>query len=177
MFKMYLENTIDIKKIEINNLKYDDQLDDQTSVIFDICRCFQKTNSVNFVIEGFGSKRWPVDCEYDLPSVIEEIPEIIEKFNNREYNHTLGFYEQGVMRELIFKEAGDGELMLECKSLIEGWSPSPSHILVGKFSVMQILEEMYRVFISLGKIVCPELLRERIFIDWINKYNISYILK
>ena len=27
----------------------------------------------HFLIQGFGDNSWPVDCRYDLPSIIEDI--------------------------------------------------------------------------------------------------------
>lgn len=173
MFKMCLENKNDIQKVIIDEINYDDEFDNQSSVIFDICKYLHQTGSIDFIVKGFGSERWPVNCQFDLPSVIEELPEIIQKFNNNEYNCKLEFYEQGVMREIIVRDEEDGKLLLECKSLIQGWSPSPSYIIIEKSNVKKMFEEMFRTFITYARMVCPELLSEKLFIDWVTKFNIS----
>ncbi|OAB35919.1 hypothetical protein [Paenibacillus glacialis] len=173
MFKMYLQHKNSFEKVTIDEKKYDDEFDDETSVIFDICKYLHQTGSIDFIVLGFGSDGWPVNCEFDLPSVIEELPEMIQKFNNNEYNCNLGFYEQGVMREIVFRDEEGGKLLLECKSLIHGWSPSPSCIVMEKSTVKEMIEELFRSFITYSQKVCPELLSEKLFRDWISMYNIK----
>lgn len=173
---MYLKSKKEIKNMIIEQPNYDYELDNESSVLFDICKYLHQTRSIEFIVEGFGSERWPVDCEFDLPSVIEELPEIIQNFNNNQYNCILGFYEQGVMREIIISDKGDGNLLLECKSLIPGFLPKPSCIIMDKSTVKKMFEQILRTFINYSRLVCPNLLNEQLFIDWMTKFNISYLL-
>lgn len=173
---MYLESNKKFENVIIEQTNYDYELDNESSVLFDICKYLHQTRSVEFIVEGFGSERWPVDCEFDLPSVIEELPEMIQNFNNNQYNCILGFYEQGVMREIIISDKGDGNLLLECKSLIPSFLPKPSCIIMDKSTIKEMFEQIFRTFINYSRLVCPNLLNEQLFIDWITKFNISYLL-
>ncbi|CAH8768851.1 hypothetical protein [Paenibacillus dendritiformis] len=176
MFRMYLRHKNKFDKMTIEEKEYDDELDDETSIISDICKYLHQTKNIEFIVSGFGSELWPVDCTFDLPLIIEELPEIIQNLNKNEYNFRLGFYEQGLMREIVFREEG-GKIQLECKSLIPGWLPSPSHIVMEKLDVKKMIEELFENFITYSKKVCPELLNEKIFRDWVRLYNLSHMLK
>ncbi|PUA36648.1 hypothetical protein C8Z91_25045 [Paenibacillus elgii] len=175
MFRMYLQHKNNFDRVTIEVKEYDDEFDDETSVISDICKYLHQTGDIDFIVSGFGSERWPVDCKFDLPLIIRELPEIIQNLNINEYNFCLGFYEQGVMREIIFSDGDDGKLQLECKSLMHGWSPSPSCIIMEKSTVKKMIEELFGNFIAYSQMVCPELMSEKLFKDWIFRYNISYI--
>lgn len=177
MYRMYLQHKNNLDRITIEKKEYDDEFDDGTSVISDICKYLHKTGVVDFIVSGFGSERWPVDCQFDLPSIIEELPDIIQNLKNNEYNFCLGFYEQGVMREIVFSDEEGEKLQLECISLVQGWSPSPSCIVMEKLTVKEMMEELFRNFITYSQKVCPELFSEKLFKDWISAYNISHILK
>jgi len=171
MFKMYLQHKSNFDKVNIEEKEYDDELDYAISIVSDICKYFHQTNSIEFIVSGFGSELWPVDCHCDLPLIIEDLPEIIRNFGKNEYNFRLGFYEQGVMREVAFREEG-GKLNLECKSLIPGWLPTPSHIVMEKSDVKKMIEELFESFIDYSKKICPELLNEKHFKEWLLRHNI-----
>jgi hypothetical protein len=172
VLKMYLHHENNFKKVKIEEKKYDDALDDHTSVISDICEYLHQTGKIDFIVSGFGSERWPVDCKFDLPLIIEELPGIIQNFNNNNFNFCLGFYEQSLMREITFSEEY-GNLHLACKSLTQGWSPSPSCIIMEKLSVKKMFEGLFGDFISCSQKICPELLDEKLFRDWISLYSIQ----
>ncbi|WP_019909519.1 hypothetical protein [Paenibacillus sp. HW567] len=174
MFRMCLQQKSELHEMTIEKKIYDDELDNESSVILDICKYLHQTRSIDFIVSGFGSEGWPVDCEFDLPSIIEELPEIIQKFNNNEYNCNLGFYEQGIMREIAFRDEGGEQLLLECRSLMLGWEPSPSTIEMNKSIVKKMLENLFGSFINFSQKVCPELLSEKLFRDWISMNNNSY---
>jgi len=61
MFRMYLQPKSNLDKVINNEEKqYDDELDDETSIISDICKFFHGTNNIEFIVSGFGSELWPV---------------------------------------------------------------------------------------------------------------------
>ncbi|WP_374019766.1 hypothetical protein ABU162_08975 [Paenibacillus thiaminolyticus] len=86
MFRMYLQHKNNFDKITVEEKEYDDELDDETSIISDICKYLHQTKNIEFIVSGFGSELWPVDCTFDLPLIIEELPEIIQNLNKNEYN-------------------------------------------------------------------------------------------
>lgn len=55
-------------------------------------------------VSGFGQKKWPVDCRTDLATIIEQIPEILEKIRAERFFFKLDFYEQGIERQLVLKK-------------------------------------------------------------------------
>jgi len=169
VFKMYLHYENNFDKATNEKKEYDDNFDDHTSIISDICGYLHQTGEIDFIVTGFGSERWPVDCKFDLPLIIEELPEIIQKFNKNECSFCLGFYEQNVMREINFSEK-EGSLHLACKSIAHGWSPSPSNLIMEKLSMKKMLEGLFRDFIFCSQKICPELLDEKLFRDWISLY-------
>jgi hypothetical protein len=61
---------------------YNEGLDDGRSVIQDICEIFDQTKKVDFIVSGFGQNYWPVDCQFDLPVVMEQLPQIMSLIRN-----------------------------------------------------------------------------------------------
>ena len=52
-------------------LRYEEELDDVRSIISDVCEALADTTSADFIVSGFGQKRWPVDVWADLPTFLE----------------------------------------------------------------------------------------------------------
>lgn len=144
--------------------KYDVELDDGRSVIYDICEVFSNTGEISFFVSGFGQKEWPVDCLFDLSSVIEQLPEIITKVNDRS-DFILDFYEQGIEREVRFAYCGD-HYVLTCKSRTD-WNPEPDKIRMKKEDVRFLFMNLYNKFIELGNYLCPDLTRNKLLKNWL----------
>ncbi|WP_371368295.1 hypothetical protein SRRS_19270 [Sporomusa rhizae] len=129
MFSIELKSIIplnDISSLVYDISEYDNELDDGRSVISDICKIFADTEKIIFFVSGFGDENWSVDCRVDLPVIIEQLPEIISKFNNKDSSFNLDFYEQGIERKINF--IVDKEIVsLECISRND-WVPEPSKI-------------------------------------------------
>lgn len=169
MFDIKLETTIHLKDIKLNKYdvkEYDDELDDGRSVIADICEIFADTEKIQFIVSGFGDIRWPVDCRFDLPIIIEQLPEIIIKMKNDDFNFSLDFYEQGIEREVIFK--GDkNNVILKCLSR-NSWIPEPSKIVIEKGEIYKIFNKLYEDFLYYSEILCNELANHYLFKEWMN---------
>ncbi|KYN78017.1 hypothetical protein A0J52_01665 [Clostridium sporogenes] len=148
---------------------YDSELDDETSVIFDICDIFEQTKQIKFLVSGFGQDEWPVNCRFDLPGIIEELPEIINKISQEEYNFKLNFYEQGVERELIFQESGQN-ISLTCLSRTN-WIPTPNMIEMNKEKVKRIFNDLYENFIFYSTELCPSLIKNPLLFNWLNSFK------
>lgn len=167
MFSMELKNTIPFNNIKTNIYdinEYDDELDDGRSVISDVCAIFANTEKIIFSISGFGEENWPVDCRFDLPVIIEQLPVIISKINNEDFDFKLDFYEQGIEREIIFSDADD-VVNLECVSR-NGWIPKPSKIEMKKENISTMFRKFYEDFLSYSAVLCNDLSNHQLLKKW-----------
>jgi hypothetical protein len=166
---MKLKATIPLNDIKPNIYdvkEYDNELDDGRSVIADICEIFADTEKIQFIVSGFGDRQWPVDCRFDLPVIIEQLPEIISKIKNNDFNFILDFYEQGIEREINF-EGDKDSVSLECISR-NSWIPEPSKIVMEKGEVNKIFNMLYEDFLSYSKILCNDLANHYLLKEWMN---------
>lgn len=169
MFSMELKTTIPLNDIKINVYdvsEYDNELDDGRSVISDICEIFADTEKMIFSVSGFGDESWHVDCLFDLPVIIEQLPEIISKINNRDFNFKLDFYEQGIEREINFMN--DEEVVnLECISRND-WVPEPSKIEMRKENVSNMLIKLHKDFLLYSAVLCNDLANHHLLKEWMD---------
>lgn len=156
---LIIKEDISFKKI------YDTELDNETSIIYDICEIFHSKGNIKFIVSGFGYENWLMDCRFDLPGIIEEVPQIINKIRKEEYNFKLDFYEQGTEREIIFEEVG-GKIKLICFSRIS-WTPIPNIIEMNKEDVKLIFENLYSDFIKYSKVLCDDLINDPLLSNWL----------
>jgi hypothetical protein len=143
--------------------EYDAELDDGSSVIADICEVFENTDNIRFIVSGFCNDPWPVDCRVDLPVIIEQLPDILRKMNEDDFNFILDFYEQGIEREINFKSNHDN-VILECISR-NNWVPKPNIIIMSKDEVKQMIDKFYKEFLSISKFVCDDLSENQMLRD------------
>lgn len=169
MFGMELKTIIPLNDIKTNVYdisEYDNELDDGRSVISDICEVFADTEKMIFSVSGFGDENWFVDCRFDLPTIIEQLPEIISKINNRDFNFKLDFYEQGIEREIYF--INDEEVVnLECFSRND-WVPEPSKIEMRKENVSTMLIKFHKDFLLYSEVLCNGLANHHLFKEWMD---------
>jgi hypothetical protein len=155
----------DIKAGEYYISVYDNELDDGRSVISDICGIFAETEKVIFSVSGFGDENWPVDCRFDLPVIIEQLPEIISKINNKDFNFKLDFYEQGIEREINFIDNGE-VVNLECIS--RNWVPKPSKVEMRKEEISTMFKKFHNDFLLYSAVLCNGLANHYLFKEWMN---------
>jgi hypothetical protein len=140
------------------------ELDDPAAILTCICEAFEISQSVSFVVGGFGQDNWPVDCRTDLSTVIEQVPDILEKTRAGIYSYELDFYEQGIERQLLFEE--DMNLVkVTCISRTE-WVPHPSSVIMEKSAVSKLFEEIYSDFMDCSKVICEALVNNTLLNDW-----------
>ena len=169
MFDIGLKTIIplnDIKTDIYDIREYDDELDDGRSIIVDICEIFADTEKILFFVSGFGDENWSVDCRFDLPIIIEQLPEIIRKINNRDFNFKLDFYEQGVEKEIEFVNDVDC-VRLVCISRND-WIPEPSKIEMRKEDVSLVFNKLYEDFLSYSAILCNSLANHYLLKEWMS---------
>lgn len=94
---------------------------DFRSLVMHACALLSKTDC-QFHVGGFGQDDWPVDVGYDLPTVIEQLPDLIADIRARA-EAELDFYGQGVERKLVFAP-GDDMMEIRCYSGTS-WNPNP----------------------------------------------------
>jgi hypothetical protein len=106
VFSLHLEISQSSEKLSQSDLdrtpSYNNQYDDATSVIMDLCDILQEREIIYFRVKGFGQDTWLVDVATDLASILEQLPEVIDSINKNNYRCYLDFYEQGIERKLVF---------------------------------------------------------------------------
>lgn len=146
--------------------KYYSDIDDETSVILDICDIFYESKIVKFIVSGFGEEEWPVDCKYDLPGIIEVIPGILRNMEKGNYNFILDFFEQGIERKVIFNEC-DGVVIASCLSRTK-WKAIPSVLKIEKTELNRVLKTFYKNFILYASIMCNDFIKNPLLTEWLN---------
>ncbi|MFV0290282.1 MAG: hypothetical protein ACK5IJ_05200 [Mangrovibacterium sp.] len=150
---------------------YDEELDNEVSVILDICDILHRTDKVTFKVSGFGFDNWLVDCGFDLPCVLEVLPCIISKISKNNYNFELDFFEQGTERTVFFKDNGD-HVLLDCISRTD-WQPNPKRIIMQKEDIKSIFENFRDDFINCSEKICKDLLHNEFLAEWLNAIKIG----
>jgi hypothetical protein len=144
--------------------EYDEHYDDEIIVIKDICEILTETKIVNFRVSGFGEDNWPVSVDSDLPTILEQLPEVLRSISNNHYPFDLYFYEQGIQRCLTFEER-DELAHIRCASGTS-WVPKPPIIIMSKSEIKSQLCTLRKVFIEVAQQVCPRLSSSSLFKKW-----------
>jgi hypothetical protein len=84
------------------------------------CEVLEETGAV-FVVSGFGDPQWPVDVQFDLASVVPQLPQVISDLA-AERQTEINLYEQGVQRTVEMTPQGASSVLLRCKSFGD-WNP------------------------------------------------------
>ncbi|MDO7908895.1 hypothetical protein Q5741_21195 [Paenibacillus sp. JX-17] len=142
----------------------DFELDDVVAVLISICEVFEQSEMVSFVVSGFGQEKWPVDCRTDLATVIEQIPDILEKVSKGIFSFELNFYEQGIERQLVFEEEG-GLVRVTCMSRTN-WIPNPNTILFDKVEVSTMFNNFHKKFLEYSSVLCTDLANNPLLENW-----------
>lgn len=131
----------------------------------EICGRLQDLNIVEFIVRGFGPDPWKVDVWYDLPTIVEQIPGILEWIDNdnREV-FELDFFAQGTERSLLLT-VKDGQVEIECESRID-WHPDPKIEMSDLAVVDQMFSQVLTTFVSESKRYFPDLIESAYFAEW-----------
>ncbi|MEN8650054.1 hypothetical protein ABCR94_05265 [Streptomyces sp. 21So2-11] len=98
-----------------------DPSSDYDSLVMDLCELLS-TSDCQFAVGGFGQDCWPVDVSYDLSTVIEQLPDVIDSLRGGG-DAEIDFYGQGVERRVSFLPLGD-LIAIHCSSGT-AWTPTP----------------------------------------------------
>ncbi|MCU4525212.1 hypothetical protein KTI57_01250 [Acinetobacter pittii] len=135
-----------ISELDITQLRqYDDEYDNEISVLADICAEFSKNKLNKFKIKAFSHELWPVDIETDLVVFLEQLPVCIRAINLG-YDCSIDLYEQGINREILFK-FNQGNYNCYGKSHDGTWIPSYAEN-VSQSDLLKILRTFLDHFLS-----------------------------
>ncbi|MCY9583025.1 hypothetical protein [Paenibacillus alvei] len=162
--ELIIESSLEKRTNEDEFFIPDIELDDEVAILMSICEVFESSQIVTFIVSGFGQTKWPVDCRTDLATIIEQVPEILEKIRRGGYAFQLDFYEQGIERQLVFEE-DNSMVKVTCISRTH-WAPSPSSIFMEKAEVSTMFESLYGNFLEFSKFLCTELANHTLLKEW-----------
>lgn len=163
IFNMELVCKVSLNELNLNSdevrFDYDDELDDGRSVIMEICdTVFRDTGQVDFHVSGFGQDDWRTDM-IALATVIEQLPEVIQKIKKDDYNFIIDFYEQGTEKTVVFEEEGlMVKVTCESRTGTIGWEPNPKEIKMEKEQIKSMIMNLYNKFFLIGETLCPTLI-------------------
>jgi hypothetical protein len=162
--ELVLKGSPDIRVPGEDIINSDVELDDVVAVLISICEVFELSEMVSFVVSGFGQEKWPVDCRTDLSTIIEQIPDILEKVSKGTFSFQLDFYEQGIERKLVFEE--EAELVrITCLSRTN-WIPIPQTILIDKVEISIMFKNFYNNFLEYSSVLCADLAKNPLLEEW-----------
>lgn len=161
--QLILKNVPSTNRLSIEDLLLEIELDGPIAILIAICEVFEISESIVFLVSGFGQEQWPVDCRTDLATVIEQIPFILKKISKKDFSFQLDFYEQGIERLLIFEEENH-QVRVNCVSHTN-WTPDEA-IYIGKDKLLMMLEHFYYHFLKYSQILCPNLANHILLNDW-----------
>ncbi|MBM6388010.1 MAG: hypothetical protein JSY10_29370 [Paenibacillus sp.] len=162
--ELILTGSIDKNVLNEDLLNSELELDDVVAILISICEVFELSGVMSFVVSGFGQEKWPVDCRTDLATIIEQIPDILEKVSKGIFSFQLDFYEQGVERLLVFEEEG-GLVRVTCISRTN-WIPNPKTILMDKVEVSTLFENFCMNFLEYSLVFCTDLANNPLLENW-----------
>lgn len=98
LIQLELTSELDIVQLR----QYDDEYDNEISVLTDICTELSKNKLNQFKIQAFSNELWPVDIKTDLVVLLEQLPVCIRE-RNLGSDSSIDLYEQGISREILLK--------------------------------------------------------------------------
>ncbi len=171
-FKIMLvrKRTILRSEIHIPYRNYSEELDNISSILFNLCEVIADADIVDFIVEGFGQSPWPLDIHFDLLTIVDQLSDIIANMRTSQ-EFTMDFYEQGTERTLTFVP-NKKSWLVQCRS-DTSWIPDPDFCDVPKLELEKLLSNLAKDFIELANRIAPNLTRHKWFVDWKNSMNTS----
>lgn len=126
------------------------------------CRVLAESGC-EFHIGGFGSQDWKFDIAYDMSTLLEQLPQLVEGLR-QDGTGEIDFYSQGVERSVAFNKAGSNYEM-RCHSRTS-WRPSPSVETAKIVAVNKMLEDLAFNFSSALALASSEIADLEPFSAW-----------
>lgn len=143
---------------------YEDDVDDERSVIEDACALLARSSGIRFVVTGFSYEPWPVDIETDLPVVLEQLPEAVTALRDNR-NAAIDFYEQGLERVLVLG-GQSAAVEIECLSRHTKWQAHPARISIDRKELLAMLVKLGTDFCEILSDACRELAANPWLAEW-----------
>lgn len=126
------------------------------------CRVLAESGC-EFHIGGFGSPDWKFDIAYDMSTLLEQLPQLVENLK-LDGTGEIDFYSQGIERSVAFSKAGSNYDM-RCHSRTS-WHPTPS-VETAKIATMnKMLDDLAFSFSSALALTSSEIADLDPFSTW-----------
>ncbi|TQN32861.1 hypothetical protein FHX37_2847 [Haloactinospora alba] len=132
-------------------------------MVMEACEYLENTDC-GLRVRGFGED-WPVDVGYDLSTVMEELPDLIESIRATGSGE-IDFYAQGMERTLSFSTNGE-EVEITCASTTS-WRPDPRTEKMGTSELDRMLVSLAVNFGRSVEFISPPLSEREPFASWKN---------
>ena len=124
-------------------------------VIWEMCKVMNKTNEIEFYIKGISYQERMtgirLSVDWDLAVLLEQLPDVLRKISDNDYNFRIDFYEQGSEFFLLFS-SDESEIVDITYNSYSGNVTCST--LVEKSKLNAMLKRLYKDFIFLSKTIC-----------------------
>jgi len=124
-------------------------------VTWEICRVMNKTNEIEFYIEGISYEErmtgLRLSVDWDLAVLLEQLPDVLRKISDNDYNFRIDFYEQGSEFFLQFS-SDDSKIVDVTYNSYRGNATCSTS--VDKSELSDMFKKIYKDFIFLSKTIC-----------------------
>ncbi|QKW20857.1 hypothetical protein HUT16_18920 [Kitasatospora sp. NA04385] len=119
---------------------------------------------VRFSAGGFGEEHWRVDVQFDLSSIIPQLPDFLEGLRNGAESE-LDFCEQGTQRVVTAHPTGES-VTLSCRPYFTAWKPDPEVEKADRTDFTAMVEKFTADLGNAIAAVLPELAELEPVISW-----------
>ncbi|GIF44537.1 hypothetical protein [Actinoplanes xinjiangensis] len=140
----------------------DDDRSGYPYLVMAVCGLLGATDC-RFHASGFGAEEWYVDVAYDLATVMEAVPEVLDGLRSGRACE-MDMYGQGVERTLHFSAGGDA-VDVECRSGTS-WMPDPAVVRHDRAALIAMVEKLAADFGRAVAIGLPRLAGLEPFAGW-----------
>jgi len=144
----------------------EDVPDDLTSVLYEISACLAAAG-VTLEVGGFGERRWPVDVETDLLTLLEQWPDVMNAVT-APTDFSIDFYEQGIQRRIDFHHTGD-HFVARCTSSTS-WVPNPREETIQAEDLRAMLTAFTQDVVAKTRTHCPAHAASPCFQEWARSF-------
>lgn len=128
---------------------------EKREVIWEMCRVMNKTNDIKFYIKGISYEErmtgLSLSIDWDLATLLEQLPDVMRKISDDYYNFRIDFYEQGSEFYLQFSLDGSNIVNVTYNSYRGNVTCSTT---TTKSELYSMFKKIYNDFIFLSKTIC-----------------------
>lgn len=150
-FRIYLRYPEKLNTVP-KDLSYSPQ---KHEVTWEMCKVMNRTNEIEFYIKGISYKErmtgLRLSVDWDLAVMLEQLPDVLRKISDNDYNFRIDFYEQGSEFFLQFSSDESEVVDVTYNSYSGNVSCSAS---VEKSELSAMFKKIYKDFIFLSKTIC-----------------------